>query len=258
NRRGVTIPVKEPVGKNQWQNRYVNAFCPRAFSAIDLPDATLASRTIMIPLVRSGDPKKANADVADHSRWPHDRRTLIDDLRSLALANLAKLPKYDAAVTEKARLSGRNLEPWKAILAVALWLEDEGMTGVWDRMEQLSLDYQEERQELEKPDLTILVIMALCHYAISAICAIRPDGVKEWVVTTAQVGKNARQIARELELDISIDEMSDKKVGRRLGKLRLRKVSRSGGQGGRKWSFTSDDLERWKTAYSITAYSIQD
>lgn len=251
NRRGTTVTLKESIGNNQWQTRHVNAFCPRAFSAINLPDAILASRTILIPLVRSADQKKANVDVADHSQWPHDRRKLIDDLWSLALANLSKLSQYDATVNEKARLSGRNLEPWKAILAVALWLEDQGMTGIWERMEGLALDYQKERHDMEKPDLTTLVIRALCQWASSAICAIKPDGAKEWVVTTEQVSRSVFQIACEFEADIIDDEMSDVKIGRVLGKLRLPKLPRSGGQGSRRRSFTSDDLKRWQATFSI-------
>ena len=45
NRRGVKVPVKEVGADKQWHTRYVNAFCPRFFSAIHLPDPVLASRT---------------------------------------------------------------------------------------------------------------------------------------------------------------------------------------------------------------------
>lgn len=252
NRRGVTIPHKESTGNYQWRTRYVNAFCPRAFSAINLPDATLASRTIMIPLVRSGNQKKANADVADYFKWPHSKGKLVDDLWSLALANLAKLPAFDDMVNKKAQLTGRNLEPWKGILSIALWLEDQGRTGIGERMEKLALDYQKERHEIEKPDLTLLVIRALCQCADSAIYANNPNIAPKYVVSTAEILKMVLQISDELEADINYGELSDRKIGHVLGKLRLQKESRSGGQGSRRWSFTANDSERWKNTYFIS------
>ena len=42
NRRGNTVAVKEISGDKTWQTRYVNTFCPRCFSAINIPDAVLA------------------------------------------------------------------------------------------------------------------------------------------------------------------------------------------------------------------------
>lgn len=122
NRRGATITLKEPAGKRGWTTRQVNAFCPRLFSAIRLPDEILGSRTVVIPLVRSGDEKKVNADPLAPEMWPHDRRALIDDLWAMAVTHLPKLKPYNSQVPQFAQLKGRDLEPWRALLAVALWL----------------------------------------------------------------------------------------------------------------------------------------
>jgi hypothetical protein len=127
NRKGTVVAVKEPLRNGRWNIRYVNAYCARLFTAILLPDPVLASRTIVIPLVRTADPKKANAEVLNDSLWPCDRKQLLDDLWALALANLARIPAHVAAVD--APLTGRTLEPWKGILAVAHWLEAEGRSG---------------------------------------------------------------------------------------------------------------------------------
>src|SRR5262249_62354826 len=43
NRRGATVTVKELEGE-RWVTRFIHTFCPRAFSAIRLPDDVLASR----------------------------------------------------------------------------------------------------------------------------------------------------------------------------------------------------------------------
>jgi hypothetical protein len=123
----------------------------------------------VIPLVRSADPKKANAEVLDYNLWPCDRRKLIDDLWALALANLAAMPSHVAAVNADAPLTGRNLEPWKGILAVAHWLEAEGETGLYARMCQLARDYQTERVDLETPDLTRLVVRALIDEIVPSV-----------------------------------------------------------------------------------------
>ena len=88
NRRGAAIPIKEPTPEGGWTTRWVNAFCPRAFTAIRTPDPVLASRAIAIPLVRTGNEEKANRDPADASSWPCDLRQLRDDLWATALALL--------------------------------------------------------------------------------------------------------------------------------------------------------------------------
>ena len=94
NRRGNTVPVKELTSDKVWRTRYVHTFCPRLFSATRLPDAILASRTIVVPLIRTPDRYRANADPLNHDLWPHDRRALLDDLWSLALAHLSSMPAY--------------------------------------------------------------------------------------------------------------------------------------------------------------------
>lgn len=165
NRRGSTVTVKEPAPNGTWRTRHVDAFCPRLFSAIRLPDNVLGSRSIIIPLIRTADRYRANADPLDYDAWPHDRRRLLDDLWTLSLAHLAELKEHDKAISDKASLTGRNLDPWRAILAVADWLDTNGVDGLWKKMDALAVSYQGERLDLEISDLTALVIRALCRCA---------------------------------------------------------------------------------------------
>jgi len=249
NRRGNTVPVKELAGDKTWRTRRVNTFCPRAFSATRLPDEILSSRTIVVPLIRTSDRYRANADPSDYKLWPHDRRQLIDDLWALALAHLTELSAYEAKVNDCARLTGRNLEPWRAILAVALWLDDHGTTGLFERMEALSVAYQAERAELEVGDLTALVIRALCRYAVRDVGDVAngtPD--KSFSFGTSAITKVAKDLAEEIEADIDPESVTSRRVGRMLGKMRLRSDRTNARRG---WKMTLGDLLGWLTAYGI-------
>jgi hypothetical protein len=272
NRRGSTVTMKEQGPDKVWRTRHVNAFCPRLFSAIHLPDHVLASRSVVIPLVRTPDRYRANADPLDDEAWPHDRRGLIDDLWALALAHLPELRQYERTVSHKARLAGRTLEPWRAILAVALWLDDhdaQGIlrrtadqasdgdrgkeTGLWERMEALSVDYQRERSGLESGDLSTLVIRALCFCAMGAIGAISANNGEtpsHFTFTTEQIVTVAR-VATERD-DGDPDQITNRRIGRVLGRMRLEKVPRPGGKGSRRWRVALGDLERWTAAYGMS------
>ena len=186
----------------RWRTRHVNTFCPRLFSAIHLPDAVLESRTIVVPLIRTPDRYRANADPLEFDLWPHNRRRLIDDLWALALAHLPELPAFEKLTNAAATLTGRNLEPWRAVLAVAAWLEDAGVNGIWQRMEGLSMAYQKERPELSYADLTLLAVRALekCRYAGNAVSAV--NKVKSHkVIKKAKVVDSAKELIEEEELD---------------------------------------------------------
>ena len=274
NRRGSTVTMKEFGPDKLWHTRHLNAFCPRLFSAIRLPDNVLASRSIVIPLIRTADRHRTDADPLDYQAWPHDHRQLVDDLWALALAHLPTLHEYERAVNDQARLAGRALEPWRAILAVALWLEhhdpqnllrritrrlrEDGYTldttenGLWERLEGLSVRYQTERSGLEAGDLTVLVLRALCVWTTRAIeDAIRRTGDAPYtfVVTTDEVVTFAKTITQKDEGDPAT--INHRTVGHVLGHMRLPRVPRSGGQGSRRWKISCTDLARWTAAYGL-------
>jgi hypothetical protein len=74
-------------------------------------------------------------------------------------------PRERAGPTDRA-------QPWRAIRAVALWLDDHGTVGLFERLDALKVAYQEERVYLEAGDLTALVIRALCRYAVMPLVPI--------------------------------------------------------------------------------------
>ncbi len=273
NRRGSSVPLKESDGPGKWKLRYVNAYSPRMFSAIRIPDPVLASRTIIIPLIRTSDRDKANYDPLDFGFWPHDRRLLVDELWAVGLANLPDLHNFEIFVAQKARLRGRNLQPWKAILSVAAWLdsldEDHHLVhpnkirsqgqeqvvigGLWERLEELSWLYQqEETADQQSGDLTLLILQALSKLAgyKSDIKDNSDIRTTSWTFSTSQISETVQDIAKNTEADIDVDSINSRKVGRLLGKLRIRKT-REAGKGTRQWQITFTELERWSAGYGV-------
>jgi hypothetical protein len=173
----------------------------------------------------------------------------VDDLWALALANLSALPPYESRVNDRAALTGRALEPWRALLATALWLDENGLSGLWDRMEKLSVGYQEERGDMESGDLTVLVIRALCRVAgcdisdIRDVSDIKGEG-KTWTLKTSQITETAKEIAEELELDVKLEDITSRRIGRVLGKMRFKKA-RESGKGTRLWQVSPEELQGW-------------
>ncbi len=275
NRRGSTVSLKEPFGEG-WRTRHVTTFCARLFSAIRLPDPVLASRTIVVPLVRTADRRRANADPLEYGLWPHDRRALLDDLWALGLAHRSQLPDYERRVNERAALLGRSLEPWRAILAVALWLEERGAQGLWARMEALSQSYQGESPDLEAGDLTRLVVAALCQRATRSISTIlQEEGAPQRLIplptlagpapayysgprlppvfefATSEISALAQTLGIQTEADFPPERINPRRVGMVLGKLRFKRASRSHDTP-RRWIARDRDVVRLAEIHGVT------
>ena len=258
NRKGLTVPLKEMGSDKAWHTRYVNAYSARAFSAIRVPDSTLASRCIIVPMLRTSNSDKGNIDPLDFDHWPHNRSDLIDDLWALALSNLPKMNSFDKWVAKNTKLVGRNFQPWRGLLAIAKWLDESGAQGLYQRMERLSMDYQKERPELEIADTTRIVIQALCVCAISAIKAnssIKNTG--QVILSVAEITEMEKKIIEEEELDIEPSNINNRKTGRLLSKLRFPAVPRMGGKGSRSRVIDLKDLADLAESYKVE-FNIQD
>src|SRR6185503_4200187 len=227
--------------------RRFNCFCPRLFAATRLPDGALATRSIIIPLIRSIDDNKPNRMVTAVETWPTPRQALIDDLWAMSLVHLPKMKSYDEQTATRARLKGRQLEPWRAILSVAAWLDDSGVSGLWNRMHALSISYQGESQELDSTSMTKLVIKALDEVFVEREVVMfsevsGEDGTR--FVKTSQITEFAKGIVKDEELPIDEEFVTDKRIGWVLKRLRF-EHGREGGTGRARWKIRRVDVERY-------------
>ena len=262
NRRGSSVPMKEPAGDRTWVTRHVSTYCPRLFSAINVPDAVLASRSVVVPLVRTIDRQRANSDPLEYGRWPHDRKKLLSDLWALGLACLPELPAYDERVGAECALLGRALEPWRCMLAVALWLQEKGAAGVFDRLHALAQSYQEERHDLEQVGLGRLVVQAMVNLAadaetgmadvsvITVVTVVSPEGKAErqYQMTAGGITAATKKVAEEEDADG--DWINNRTVGKALSRLRI-PTKRIGKQGARGRAVTVRDLQRLAQANAV-------
>jgi hypothetical protein len=166
NRRGAMVPIKQPNPDGRgWTTKWLNAFCPRGFTSIDLPNPVLASRSIRMPLVRTIDEAKRNVDP-ESSRWPCDRGALQDDLWSMAVDLQAEMADIWSEFDDEPELGGRAFEPWRSILSVARLFERHGVTDLEERLRGVMRSYQEEREDQNVNDRSTQVLKAIIYRAL--------------------------------------------------------------------------------------------
>lgn len=312
NRKGTTLAAKEPSSKEgKWTTRRFNCYCPRLFAAQRLPDGALATRSIVVPLIRSTDPNKPNRMVTAIESWPHPcpvpgippaddgqchcgsriRQILIDDLWALSLGHLRRLTEFDNQIAARARLKGRQLEPWRAILAIALWLDSEGTENVYERMHALALTYQGESADLDSTNLTKLVIRSLDILLDEAPPLLHEDFAKKTsastsesqqslysepikgadvfadvfqnadvfpafscIVKTSEIVSACHRIMGDEELPIKEESVNNRSIGWIMKRLRF-KSERIGHKQARGWGLRRSEIERYKIAFGLAETS---
>ena len=109
---------------------------------------------------------------------------------------------------------------------------------------------------METDNLSLLVIRALyvcvAEADITDITDIKDITLSEssYKVKSADVVKHAREIAEELEVDIDIERLDNRRIGRVLGSFRLKQL-RLGAKQDRGWYITADALESLASAYGL-------
>lgn len=256
NRKGAAlVSLKEPDGKNGWRIREIDAYCTRLFSAIKCPDPVLASRSIIVPLVRTVDQTRGNLDPTDKEAWPINHQELLDNLWNVAVSRQLEVKYNYQWVGANSSLVGRNLQPWHGVLSIAKWLETKGVTGLYHRMNILALDYLREKANFELTDLAVLVIQELITCAVSAIRAgsaigegASPTSIK---ITATNFEKKLRTKIEMDELDFDVAYLSPSRVGRTIARLGIKEVPRPGGIGARTREVKIQDVRNLALAYGL-------
>jgi hypothetical protein len=263
NRRGASIPLKEQAPDGTWRIRWVNAFCPRAFTSIGEPDHVLRSRSLPVPLARTDDPARGNADPANPASWPCDQRTLQDDLWATALALLPEAERVWTELDGETAAVGRDLEPWRAVLAVARLFERHRVDGLEARIRGVMAAYAEEKAEAVAADWTTQVIRALRALVDESLpsdtldTSDAADTLRGGVgFSSSQISEKAKSLADEGEE--SGEWATPTRVGKMLSKLRLKRERQGDRKRSRRWLVNRDQLARLERAYGLTIPSRND
>lgn len=241
NRKGVYVTAKEALDGGGWRTRYYSAYCPRFFSAMRLPDKTLASRTVIVPLVRTDDSDRSDLDPQDDDEWPYPPQELRDSLWNVGLFQQRRARELFRRIGSTGSVTGRALQPWRWLLATAKLIEEAGEEGVYDVILDLAERYQDERQDLESPDRTVVVIKALGQ-------VLGPAEAVE--VTASDIATQANIIAWDEGLAGYGEEyITAKECGGILNQVRVPKGERQSSQ--RPRIVRREQVDRLKRAYRI-------
>jgi hypothetical protein len=261
NRKGVQIPVKEPIPGGGWRTRWMNAYCPRGFTAIGLPTGALESRCLVLPFVKTADPERANRDPASEEVWPIERRDLIDALWGMGVSLLPEAAQVWRELADERDLIGRAFEPWRAVIAVAKLMERQGVAGLEGHMRQLMHAYQHEKHAIIAVDPISLVIRAVLRLIpdvpdmADVLTFLSETPLREYRFKTSEITKTVFQVAKDYDAAVELGEHAGRKIGHLLSKLRFTKADEEDSRG---WKITSVDLVRLARAYGIsTMHSLE-
>ena len=257
NRLGVQIPLKEAAPDGTWHTRWVNAYCPRVFTSIGLPDHVSASRAIVLPLVRTGNAAKGNADPAALNTWPVDQRWLQDQLWAMALWLLPEAARIWTELDSETGAVGRDFEPWRALVACARLMERHGIEGLEADIRSAMEAYRTERTD-DGDDWTVCVIAALVALALDTkTTSDTMDTNKgEWQLTATEVSKRVETMYPEALHPTKDGAMkhwaSASRIGRILAALRLPHGRQATAERTRLWTVTRDNLIGLAMAYGVS------
>jgi len=153
------------------------------------------------------------------------------------------MPEFDKLIGEKSKLIGRDLQPWRAILAVAAWLDSMGVSNLWKKIEALAAGtYQDERVDLEKVDINRIAMFELGEYVG------KTPTKKEWSFSTQTIVEIMGRLIDDEEIEIDKSIINPQMLGHRFKKMRL---SKDENQRPRLWKISRHALETMFAAYRI-------
>jgi hypothetical protein len=260
NRKGVKIPVKEPLPSGGWRLRWMNAYCPRGFTAIRLPSGPLESRCIVIPLLKTADPQRGNRDPADEMSWPVNRRTLIDHLWMLATSLLPQAARLWQELGNEQEIIGRAFEPWRAVIAVARLIERQGASELEARMRELMRAYQTQKQGFIPADRITLILRAVLNL-IPGIADVRDvltflgETPQVYTFKTSDIVQEVGRVAESFDVKLDLGDSPSRSIGQTLRKLRFTKADKAEARG---WNISGLDFALLARGYGILTRAAQE
>jgi len=244
NRNGATAVLMEPQGSGKaWKKTDVPVYGPRALASIQGLLPALASRCIVLPMVKSADTSKLHRSPNMLTDWPEEPSEIRADLLLWVCSSLHHAEDAWRYAREQAPVKGRPGEPWFGLLAVAHYLDEHGANGLFDRIADLSLQYQEERQEIARPSLAELAATAIGRLY---------EGERLVHNVLGYLRFRTADVAREIADDPNWhgdSRPSNGTLGTVLGKMRLAKSCHGGND--RWWEADPDELRAALIGYGV-------
>jgi len=232
NSKGAQVMLMEPGKKEgQWQEKYINAFAPRAFTSISIPDEVLASRTITPQLIKSSDLERTRRSPSSPEDWVLEPAKIVDNVWLSVAAGFISIVEKKADVSDAVGTHGREFDIFLPSLTIANWLQDEGgVEGLFGRMKALMERYLEQRTEIQIPTPAEVLLPVLFR-------EVAKEGPKE--LTTATILQQFQTACRTRDItDPTYVEMDAQRMGQLLGRLGLERSPSHGKQ--RSWIISED------------------
>lgn len=247
NTKGAGFMFKEP-GKRegQWNTKFIDTFAPRAFTSISLPDDVLASRTIIIPLIRSGDIEKTRRKPTNAKDWGNvDPVSLRDSLWLNVAKGLGEIEARKEEVDHSTDLSGRDFDIFQGPLTVACWLDkNHGFEGLFERMLNVMEAYHATKQKNLLPSLENVVLQAMMD-------KLNYENINRLVLPTQEIVDESYSVLHRWDItDAILQAMDKQKVGILLGRLGFDKAASHGKA--RSWEFTRKKVEEKARLAGVT------
>jgi hypothetical protein len=158
-RRGKCISKSESLGDGRFAPRHYCVSGPKAVACINSLPAPLASRSVSISMLRcpTGSPKPRLRVAADAAEWS----LLRDALHATAMEHgpdWLTLPSRQHVCPE---MSGRNYELWQPLLAIAAWLEEQGVKNLLTRLQSFALRSVRDSRETTTPPEDEVLLQSL-------------------------------------------------------------------------------------------------
>lgn len=218
-RKGTSVDLKVKVG-DDWISKVVDAYCPKAFTSIRVPEGAMGSRVIRIPLVRSINTEKTNYDPTNLRLWPCDWETLKDDSWLCALTHLPEASQINDELNNETELSGRDYERWKGVFLIAKLLDRHGKSNIEAEMREIMWQYFKDDAGETSDDERIPLIIEEIEQRLKD----SPDNNRQITIPVKLISAAVTERAREAGIISNDIAYSSKTIGKILSRMRIGKT----------------------------------